>query len=178
MLPLESAVVFLIPITSDGKDLCGSLVDGDDIGQRDPIFILLQIPIYVQLKDLIPLIIIKGIPLLFGLFLLNVREDPGRLSKLRIPVEPIHLQLADLIFGLAHYVGYTLCHINTCCPIRDDDVFCRDVNCNLSAQGWIEVNLLESRPSNSQAEQHPLMLRAVLDHFFRQPEVHIVPHPL
>ena len=80
VLSLEFLSVFLFPVPAYGQYLLRTSFNGNDIGKRDFIFVPLQIKVGMNLQNLIAVIISKGIPLLFRLFLLNVRENPCRLA--------------------------------------------------------------------------------------------------
>ena len=126
VLSLELLVVVFVPVSSDGQDGGGSTLNGDDVGKRDFFFIPRQIHVYVDLQYLIPIIIGKGIPLLFCLFLLNVGEEPDRLTQFCVFVEACYLQLLEFVLRLTHDMGDTLGGVNIACPIGHDQVFSRN----------------------------------------------------
>ena len=88
VLLLETLLVVLVPVAPDGKDCASALLDGDDVGKRDLIFIFAQVPISVDLVEVISLVVVQGVPLVLGLLLLDVREKPSRLAQVNVPVEP------------------------------------------------------------------------------------------
>ena len=90
--------------------------------------VAIQIKVNVHLQQLETGVYGGSKTLILRLLLLNLVHYYGRFTKINIPVEPSNLQPAQLILGLTHPVRHPLCAFQIRRPVRDDDVFRRDVN--------------------------------------------------
>ena len=170
----------LFPVTVDGQHLVCATVDGDDVGQGQTVFVLKpgQVIFNLRLKQLVAVVFSQGIPLIFGLFLLNVGEERHRLPQVHVAVEATDLQALQVVLALAQHMGRALCVTHAAAAPRQDHIFCRDKHGHLTVLASVEVDLFERATGQAQIEQHAFVLGAVLRHLLGQAPVHVVAHAL
>ena len=178
VLALELLLVVRVPVAADRKDIVGPLFDSDDVRQCDAIVILERIavndPIYVDLVDLVAVVVGQAVALLLGFLLLHIRMDVDGVAQVDVAVEPFNLQLPQVVLGLAHDVRHALSVEDARRPVRHDDLFGGDEHRHLPPQAGVEVDLLERSACKAQRVQHALVLRAILRHHLGKLVVHVV----
>ena len=130
----------------------------------------------MHLKDAEAIVLCSGHAFVFGLLLLDVVKLVAWLAQVHFCVEPSSLQLQNLVGGLAHDVGHTLCTLQTGRAVWHHHVFSRDEHRHLTAQVGVVVDLLERRASDGQRPQQLLLLGAILLHHLGQLVVHVLAH--
>ena len=180
VLALELELVVFLPVTANGQHLRRGAVYRDDVGPGNAVLVLMpgHVVVDMNLKELVALVVCKGIPLVLGLVLLDVGGGAQRGAEVHVAIKPAYLQLTNLILRLAHHVGDTLRGHGTRRAIGDDDVFGWAEDRRLAPQTGVVVHLLERRAGQPQGVQQALMLGPVLGHLLRQAEVHVVAHPV
>ena len=180
VLVLELELVGLIPVTADGQHLCGRAVDRHDVRPCDAVLVLVpgHVVVHADFQNLVAVVVRQGKPLVFCFALLDVRVERDGLAQVHVAVEASHLQLLDVVLGLAHDVCHALRSTRTRCAVRDDEVFGRDKHCSLATDARVEIHLLERSAGQTQVVQHALVLGAVLRHLFRELVVHVLAHAL
>ena len=108
------------------------------------------------------------------LLLLHLVHRANRVAQVDVAVEACILQFDQFVLRLTHPMRNTLSTFQIRRTVRHDDVFSRDIDRRLTVKARVKVDLLEGVTCQSKAEQHPLVLRAVLLHDLGQLIVHVI----
>jgi hypothetical protein len=180
VLALHAQRVVLFPVAPDGQDVVRTALDGHHVRQGHAVFVLVpgHLPVDVDLKDLIPVVLREGEPLVLGLLLLDVGVEAHRFAQVDVAVEPRDLQALEVVLGLAHDVRHALSGVHVGRAVGNDQVFRRHVGRVGQLRGGVRIYLLERSADQAQAEQQALVLRAVVDHALGERVVHVLPDAL
>ena len=122
------------------------------------VLVALQIKVHVALVQLITVVVQTIEPRLFVFALLNLVFCALWLANVHISVEPSHLKLTDLVFGLVHPMRYTLCGLNRRGAVGNNHVLGWNKQRRLPLEVGIVKNFLKSTTCSGQIPQHPLVL--------------------
>ena len=172
VLTLGLELVVLQPVAAYGQHLHRAFFNRHYIRQcytrRLAVLVLVLVPfqikVDVHLQQLIPVVHRGGQSSLFVLLLLNLVHCTYRVAKIDVAVEASNLELSQLVLGFTHAVGNPLCIFKVLRTVGHDDVFSRDEHRRLAVKAGVKVDFLERIARQTQADQHALMLGAVLAH--------------
>ena len=175
-------LIIWLPVTTNGQHVAGPFLNSHDVRQGDAclvtvlilVLVSLEVKVHVHLKQLKAVVRGGAEAHLLGNLLLNLVERVLRCAQVNVAVEPRHLQLAQLVLGLAHHVGNPWSRLQVTRAVWHYDVFSRDKVRHLTVHAGVEVHLLERIARQAQAPQHALVLRAVFLHHVRQLVVHVI----
>ena len=140
MVALELLLVIGVPVAPDSQNSGGCFVEGNHVGQRHVSVVIVAVLVVfdhqvdVHLKQLVPVIGLGAEAQLLRDLLLDLVEGVGRLANIGVTVEPVTLQLLQLVRGLPHHMGDTSSDFQAGRAIGNNDVIRRDVHRNLATE--------------------------------------------